>query len=392
MINNTSIISDKLYPVVAGALQKFDNKFKANIKKFIQDRHEQMFAIAPYDRIFFNQTDIDNMYKSLGLLERDIETIMKDTYFWNIPLNPQCAKEPYVETLMCCIKYYLKKNDIKSAYLACTYLAFTGKFYASVHGAAFPTVAPVKYKSVMDYVVNNMLSEKFDLKKYNTVFGAIESMCRTYIDTYAKSLKDTNTTDEDYKNLVQQLRTREMSFMMNIASLYYEAYENKYYLNYETENEDPDDFRLPDNDSATALRLTEKTMNYLTSTYVSLDVCNKCKDANVKALEVKDIMEGIIGDNGNLPKVRRLVNILICNFMAQNPGKKVGSIEFVAFTTKAKPNTKNPVEIEQKQIIVNWLDDKSPNFRRRKSREATANSYVRSVLMYFALTINKLAR
>lgn len=392
MINNTSIISDKLYPVVAGALQKFDNKFKANIKKFIQDRHEQMFAIAPYDRIFFNQTDIDNMYKSLGLLERDIETIMKDTYFWNIPLNPQCAKEPYVETLMCCIKYYLKKNDIKSAYLACTYLAFTGKFYASVHGAAFPTVAPVKYKSVMDYVVNNMLSEKFDLKKYNTVFGAIESMCRTYIDTYAKSLKDTNTTDEDYKNLVQQLRTREMSFMMNIASLYYEAYENKYYLNYETENEDPDDFRLPDNDSATALRLTEKTMNYLTSTYVSLDVCNKCKDANVKALEVKDIMEGIIGDNGNLPKVRRLVNILICNFMAQNPGKKVGSIEFVAFTTKAKPNTKNLVEIEQKQIIVNWLDDKSPNFRRRKSREATANSYVRSILMYFALTINKLAR
>ena len=392
MINNTSIISDKLYPVVAGALQKFDNKFKANIKKFIQDRHEQMFAIAPYDRIFFNQTDIDNMYKSLGLLERDIETIMKDTYFWNIPLNPQCAKEPYVETLMCCIKYYLKKNDIKSAYLACTYLAFTGKFYASVHGAAFPTVAPVKYKSVMDYVVNNMLSEKFDLKKYNTVFGAIESMCRTYVDTYAKTLKDTNTTDEDYKNLVQQLRTREMSFMMNIASLYYEAYENKYYLNYETENEDPDDFRLPDNDSATALRLTEKTMNYLTSTYVSLDICNKCKDANVKALEIKDIMEGILGDNGNLPQVRRLVNILICNFMAQNPGKKVGSIEFVAFTTKAKPNTKNPVEIEQKQIIVNWLDDKSPNFRRRKSREATANSYVRSVLMYFALTINKLAR
>ena len=392
MINNTSIISDKLYPVVAGALQKFDNKFKANIKKFIQDRHEQMFAIAPYDRIFFNQTDIDNMYKSLGLLERDIETIMKDTYFWNIPLNPQCAKEPYVETLMCCIKYYLKKNDIKSAYLACTYLAFTGKFYASVHGAAFPTVAPVKYKSVMDYVVNNMLSEKFDLKKYNTVFGAIESMCRTYVDTYAKTLKDTNTTDEDYKNLVQQLRTREMSFMMNIASLYYEAYENKYYLNYETENEDPDDFRLPDNDSATALRLTEKTMNYLTSTYVSLDICNKCKDANVKALEIKDIMEGILGDNGNLPQVRRLVNILICNFMAQNPGKKVGSIEFVAFTTKAKPNTKNPVEIEQKQIIVNWLDDKSPNYRRRKSREATANSYVRSILMYFALTITKLAR
>lgn len=392
MVNDTMIISKKIYPVVEKALSTNVNKFKTNIKKFFQDRHELVYAIAPYDRIFFNQTDIDNMFNSLGLKEINIEILMREIYFWDTPYNPQCAKVPYVETLMCCIRYFLKKNLKKDAYLTCDYLAFTGKFYASLHGAAFPTVAPIKYKSVMDYVVNNMLNDKFDLKKYGTVFGAIDSMCKTYIDTYEKVLKDPNLSDDGYGKSIQQLRTREMSFMMNIATLYYEAYENKYYLNYESENEDPDDFRLPDNDSATALRLTEKTMNYLTSTYVSLDTCNKCKDANVKALEIKDIMESILGDNNNLPQVRRLVNIMICNFMANNPGKKVGSIEFVAFTTKAKPNTKVAVEIEQKQIISNWLDENSPNYRKRKSRAATASSYIRSITMYFALTINKLAR
>ena len=392
MVNDTLVISKKIYPVIEKALTTNTNKFKANIKKFFQDRHELVYAIAPYDRIFFNQIDIDNMFNSLGLKEINIETLMREVYFWDTPYNPQCAKVPYVETLMCCIKYFLKKNLKKDAYLTCTYLAFSGKFYASLHGAAFPTVAPIKYKSVMDYVVNNMLNDKFDLKKYGTVFGAIDSMCKTYIDTYEKVLKDPNLSDDGYGKSIQQLRTREMSFMMNIATLYYEAYENKYYLNYESENEDPDDFRLPDNDSATALRLTEKTMNYLTSTYVSLDTCNKCKDTNVKALEIKDIMESILGDNNNLPQVRRLVNIMICNFMANNPGKKVGSIEFVAFTTKAKPNTKVAVEIEQKQIISNWLDENSPNYRKRKSRAATASSYIRSITMYFALTINKLAR
>jgi hypothetical protein len=392
MIVDTGIIGKKIYPIVATALQKNDSKFKANIKKFFQDRHEQLFAIAPYDRIFFNQTDIDNMFKSLGLQEIQIRELMKEVFFWDQPYNPQCAKEPYIETLMCCIRYYLKKNDKKSAYLACTYMAFTGKFYASIHGAAFPTVAPIKYKSVMDYVVNNMLSEKFDLKKYGTVFGAIEAMCKTFIDTYEKQLKDPNIADDTFGKLIQQLRTREMSFMMNIQQLYMEAYENKYYLNYESENEDPDDFKLPGNDSATALRLTESTMNYLTSTYVSLDICNKCKDSNVKALEIKDIVESILSDKNNLSQVRRLVNIMICNFMAQNPGKKVGSIEFVAFTTKAKPNTKNPIEIEQKQIITKWLDENSPNYRKRKSREATANSYIKSIMMYFALVINKIAR
>ena len=392
MVNDTLVISKKIYPVIEKALITNTNKFKANIKKFFQDRYELVYAIAPYDRIFFNQTDIDNMFNSLGLKEINIETLMREVYFWDTPYNPQCAKVPYVETLMCCIKYFLKKNLKKDAYLACTYLAFSGKFYASLHGAAFPTVAPIKYKSVMDYVVNNMLNDKFDLKKYGTVFGAIDSMCKTYIDTYEKVLKDPNLSDDGYGKSIQQLRTREMSFMMNIATLYYEAYENKYYLNYESENEDPDDFRLPDNDSATASRLTEKTMNYLTSTYVSLDTCNKCKDSNVKALEIKDIIESILGDNNNLPQVRRLVNIMICNFMVNNPGKKVGSIEFVAFTTKAKPNTKVDVEIEQKQIISKWLDENSPNYRKRKSRAATASSYIRSITMYFALTINKLAR
>ena len=389
---DTDVIGKKIYPIVSAALQKNESKFKANIKKFFQDRHEQLFAIAPYDRIYFNQTDIDNIYKSLGLQEIQILQLMKEVFFWNEPYNPQCAKEPYVETLMCCIRYYLKKNNKKDAYLVCTFMAFTGKFYASVHGAAFPTVAPIKYKSVMDYVVNNMLSDKFDLKKYGTVFGAIEAMCKTFIDTYEKQFKENDISDDTFGKLIQQLRTREMSFMMNIQSLYMEAYENKYYLNCESENENPDDFRLPGNDSATALRLTENTMNYLTSTYVSLEICNKCKDSNVKALEIKDIMEGILGDKNNLPQVRRLVNIMICNFMAQNPGKKVGSIEFVAFTTKAKPNTKNPVEIEQKQIITKWLDENSPNYRRRKSRQATANSYIKSVTMYFTLVINKIAR
>jgi hypothetical protein len=386
------IIGKKLYPIVEKALQKNDSKFKANIKKYFQDRHEQLFAIAPYDRIFFNQVDIDNLYKSLEMNEQEVLAILKQVYFWDKPYNPQCAKEPYVETLMCTIRYYLKKNDKKSAYLACTYMAFTGKFYASVHGAAFPTVAPIKYKSVMDYVVNNMLSDKFDLKKYGTVFGAIEAMCKTFIDTYEKQIKASNILDDDFGKLIQQLRTREMSFMMNIQSLYMEAYENKYYLNYESESEYQDDFKLPGNDSATALKITEQTMNYLTSTYVSLDICNKCKDSNVKALEIKDIMESILGDKNNLSQVRRLVNIMICNFMANNPGKKVGSIEFVAFTTKPKPNTKSAVEIEQKQIITRWLDENSPNYRRRKSREATANSYIKSVTMYFTLVINKIAK
>lgn len=388
--SDSNILIKKLYPVIEKALDKNDSKFRANIAKFINDRHDLLFDIAPYDRIYFNQTDVDNMFKSLGLKEQDITNIMKNCFFWEIPYNPQCVKEPYVMTLMMCIRYYLIHSKQKNAELATIYLAFSGKFYASIHGLCFPTVPPSKYKSVMDYVVNNMLSGKFDLKKEGSVFGAVKSLCITWLNTYGDKLVK-NPSDKDICDLVNQLRDRLKSFMKNIMELYMEAYENRNYLNYETDNLDSDKFRLTDNDAAVAARITENTMNFLTSTTVSLDICNKCKDQNVKSVEIKDIMESILSDNNNLHDIRRVVNIFICDFMENYPGTRVGSIEFVSYSIKAKPNTKSDILLEQKQTILKWLDENSPQYRKRKSRKATAISYYRSISMYLVLVIHKVA-
>lgn len=389
---DSNIFIKKLYPVIEKCMDKNESKFRANVNKFINDRHDLIFDIAPYDRIYFNQTDIDNLFKSVGITEKEVETIMSECFYWDIPYNPQCAKEPYVVLLMLIIRYYLRKNQSKNAEIASIYLAFSGKFYASLHGAAYPKAPPSKHKTTMDFVINNMLTDKFDLKREGTVYGAIKSMCISWIDKYKDELKSNTITDDRIGKLIQQLRDRERSFLMNIAKLYYEANENNAYLNYETDNLDQEAFRLTDNDAATAARITENTMNYLTSNSVSLDICNKCKDQNVKALEIKDIIESILSDNNNLPDVRRVVNILICDFMRNYPGQKVGSIEFVAYSLKPKSNTKDKYLIDLKTTILTWLDENSPNYRKRKSRQATAASYYRSILFYFVLVINKIAK
>ena len=211
----TSVIIKKLYPMVETALNKNDSKFRNNIAKFINDRHELLFAIAPYDRIYFNQTDIDNMYKSLGITEKEVTDIMKETYFWDKPYNPQCAKEPYVETLMMCIRYYLKHSKQKYAELTTIYLAFSGKFYASLHGMEFPVAPPSKYPTVMDFVVNNMLTDKYDLKREGIVFGAVKSICKTWLNTYEDILR--NPDDEENAELIKQLHGRIKSFIINLC-------------------------------------------------------------------------------------------------------------------------------------------------------------------------------
>ena len=396
--DSTNIIIKKIYPIVEECLNKNDSKFRANIAKFINDRHELLFAIAPYDRIYFNQTDIDNMYKSLGSSEKIIGEIMKECYFYNQPYNPQCAKEPYVMTLMMCIRYYLKNNKRKYAELVSLYLAFTGKFYASLHGAAYPVAPPSKYKSRMDFVINNMLTDKFDLKKAGTVFGAVQLLCITWLEKYDKCLltddkvtfSGASNKDDEMGKLVQQLRDRERSFLMNIAKLYYDA--EGCYLNYETDNLDEEEFRLTTNDAANAARLTENTVQYMTSNSINLAICNKCKDSNVKATEIKDIMESIMSDNNNLVALRRVINIIIADFMRNCPGERVGSVEFVSYTIKAKPNTKDNLQLELKDTILSWLDENSPQYRKRKSRKATQISYYKSILLYLTLVINQIAR
>ena len=55
----------------------------------------------------------------------------------------------------------------------------------------------------MDYVVNNLLTQKFDLKREGTVIGAIRSINNTLIESYSDLLDSVdqylNSIDEKYK-------------------------------------------------------------------------------------------------------------------------------------------------------------------------------------------------
>lgn len=384
----TYTIVDKLYPVVADKLSKNVRKYMACISDFINANHKQLYDVGPYDVIYFRRSDVDKLFKSIEFSEDELSSIMQECFFWNVPFNPPCAKEPYILLLMCAIRYFLINKKRKEAEISACYLAFSGKIYASLFvGAAFPKAPPSKYRTVMDYVVNNMLTNKHSLKSEGTLFGAVKAQSNTWIDTYGPDLIK-RPDDAEIGMMIQQIRDRVRSFLMNIARLYYEAYNEKLYLNYETDNlSDGKEFRITDNDSLRATRYTQNAVNYMIMNQVSLQLCNKCKDDNVKASEVKDIMTSIISDKNNLSELTRVVNILICDFMRTYPGKSINSIDFMGHSLVQKPNIRDPYIVELNKIIATWLDENSANYRRRKSRIATANSYKRACLTYITLAI-----
>ena len=387
-IKNTKSILTILYPKVEKALTKNTNKFKQAIGRFINERNRSMFDTCPCDRIYYGEDDAADMFNAVGIAKREVTEAIEGTYYYPMSnFNPRAAKDEMTVLMLTIIRYFNKKNDRKNTELAMMYLSFSGKFYPSIHYMSFPKVQPSEYRHVMEFVVNKMLSDKFYLKTQGSVFGAIKAYGNTWLESYQSMFR--NYDDEDVVYLIQQLHNRIKTFMKNIASLYYEAYENKDYITYDSDSLAEDDYHLADNDSLKAERYIEKSMEKVNSTSVDYKLCKMSSDNNVKTEEIKSIIEAVLNDRNNILEVKELIRLLVYTYFG-NPGssKDVSDIAFITFSVAPKPNTKDANIIKIKNIIEGWLEDNSISYRKRKRRLATKNSYNRSILMYFTLIIH----
>lgn len=386
-MKTTDVLVKKLYPLVESKLKTNTNKLKQCIGRYMEKHAKELHEIAPYDRIYFGVEDIEDFFKSIGILESQVKDILKQTYYHEIAaFNPAAAKDELTVTMMMVIRYFYIKRMQKELELSTIYLGFSGKFYPSIHYGSFPKVQPSEYRHVMEFVVNNKLSNKFDIKREGSVFGAVRSIGKTWLDSYDDKFK--HCDDEDVVYLIQQYHNRIKSFMKNIAEVYYETYDNKdEYMAYDSDNLGEENYRLADNDSLKIERGVEKTMEYLNNTSVDYKLCKLASDSNVKTDEVKGIIELVLNDNANLGLVKEFIRIIISEYFANSKTKDIRDISFITYSITPKPNSKNPNILRQKEIIEEFLSDNSPAYRKRKSREATKNSYHKSVITYFVLLI-----
>lgn len=394
-----TIIVDNIFSKVDNSFKTGStiNKLKQCIGKFIQDRYEALYDYAPIDRIFFKTNDESSFFKSISLNMKDIEIIMHDLYYWKSN-ELQACKDPFSVVMLMCLRWLsinekkLQGKDKEMIELAFIYLSFSGKFYASCHYKWFRNYTPKR--EVMDYVINYMLSEKFDIVKTKSVFGAIRNLAKTWYDSYRSELISKDLTDERVSYIIHQLHSRIYAFLRNIAKLYYEAYNKKLYLNRESDSYDDANYRIASNNSTIASTITEKTISYMTSTQVNMALCVSSSTSGVDPKEVKAIFENILNSNSNIDKMRDVINIMIVDFMRAYPQYKtieeITGVKFIAHSIAMKPNTKDKDIIELKNTILEWLNT-SERYRNIKT-PATKNNYYKAMVSYIALTINTAVR
>lgn len=390
MANNqiTKVIDTKIYPLVKNSLSKSLTKFKSLMSHFMQTRSKGLYDTFPATRMLYGQQDTDMLCSALGVKANEIQGFINETYYGKIAnFNPRAAKDPVTVLCMCMIKYFYSKKDQKNLELAMIYTCFTGKFYPSIHYAQYPKAVPADYRFVCDYVVNNELSDKFLLKTEGNVIGVMKNTTQTWIDTYKDRFTGV-TDDEDYVYIIQQLHVRIKSFIKNTAEVYYKCYNDKEYLTYESDDMSQDNFRLTQNDSTKIDTAVNRTLTYITTHDVDYRLCKMCSDENVKTDEIRSIIESIVKNTDNLDLMRELLYLMVSTYFQSSSTKDVRDIDFITFSIKAKPNTKNKDILRQGEVVEELLMGNSTAYSRRKSRKATQLSYNRAILTYFALIIN----
>lgn len=389
---NTNAIKEKLYPKVENSLNtsKGKNAYKKCVASFIEKRSEGLYDTLPCSRIFFGEDDVNALFTALNFPKSDATEAVAATYYGDEPnFSPLAAKDEFTVTQMCVIRYFVLKGQTKDAELAMLHLAFSGKFYPSLHYRSFH-IPPARH--IMEYVVNNVISNKFDLISEDSVLGCVRKIGLTWLNTYKPKFR--TFTDEEIVYMISQLYSRIGSFMKNIATAFYDTYDKKddLYIAYSSDSLEDDNYHLADNDTLKVGRVTEKTLNYINTSGVDYSICKMCTDENITINEIKSIMESLLSEPENMPYVRELISLMVTTYFQNGKEKDVTNVKFITYSIAPKPNAKQKEIVRQKEIIEKFLSENSAAYLRRRSRVATRNSFERAIRMYFALAIHNANR
>lgn len=386
-MKDTKAILDIAYPEVEKKIKSNLNKYKSYISRFMNSRSTLLYSNMPSQQIYFSQTDVDDFFKSTEIDISIIKKAIQQTYYFSIGnFNPRYAKDECTVAMLCIIRYFGLHNMKKELELAMINMAFSGKYYPSIWYGSFPISAPNEH--IMEYVVTHVLTNKFDIVREKNIIGAIKSITNTWYSSYTQRYKKFH--DDDCVYLIQQLHNRLRSFMSNIAEVYYDYNANKdLYITYDSDDVGEDNYRLADSDSFKMTRVVENTMIYINSHGVDYRIAKMSSNDLIKMDELKSIIETMLGDNKNIPLIKEYVTLLVVCYFQQSKNKDVRDLDFISFSIKAKPNSKDKYVIRQKELMNQILINNSEHFARRRNRLATESAYYRALNAYFALIIQQ---
>lgn len=381
----SKIITNLLSPIVENNLKKseIDNKLKKGMSVYF-DKNISVLSSSMLDkRLLFTMTDQDIIAECSGISDTEIKQTLEQSphienkninKFFTVPINIR-------STLM--IRYFLIKKDSKM--LDPFLLYYTCYIYGYVYSKYFRYEPQEK---IMAYTINN-LSNKFKLKQSGTLMETLKYYAMKCLENYKERLIE--GTDKAVMDFIMGLETRINFFVQNIRGEFEKNYQNKNYLNSDSDSYDEDNYHTADNISFQIQNLVQKINQKLYSYGANMEIIHvAAKDSEVSENEIRNVVNAILND----PKDRKMVDMLIEDILtmyltqSDTQGKKVNSKFFIK---KMLDLYKGKYMVESggtslKSLLEEWLTKYSVKYRSIK-RPATQSAFKKALYLCFIMEI-----
>ena len=380
---NTFIFLKQQYPKVESSLKNKKNSddLQTYIRKYIDRNSEILFDKAPSKRLFFKEQDINIAYQTTGTNPTDIANLIKENKLTES--SWQIFNKPFNWCMAMTLRYYYVNKKEKEMQACLMYLTLS--LFSSLHFKYFPYVPN---ENIMTFTVNN-LNNKYYIKQFGILFKALFETAVNCHQTYADYLKI--SSDRHLIEYIMNLRTRLNSFMQNIADEYYKNQQSGNYLNYEKDNDDPDNYYETDNISFLINKMADNCTTMLLTHGVDLKLCNlSAQICEVSRTSVKSALDSIIKNENR--DIREIIILILQQYLVvekHNP-QTIGTKEFISvcMSVYSKSNTIDENVLRIKDILDKWLNDNSEKYTKTE-RVATKSNFRKAIFLFFVFTIQQ---
>ena len=287
--------------------------------------------------------------------------------------------------LIMAMSFFFKDKDK----LRALYLYYAYSLYFSVFTNFWISADRIN-KECMEYTINSM-SNKFGIKKEQSVEGLMAATLQVAVDTYSNLI--TELSDYDIIQIINAFKTRISHAMRNIRNQYEINYRNgdRYF---ESIEKTADGELIMDRDNSVTM-VTNLATSYTTSffqTPINLKLVKIV--ANMHEVSESEIRTAIsvLHDEGDHKEVQRFYECMFQLFFESYPNARERDVNSNKFLVAAdaiykKGNSNDKKIIAIKDYTHKWLK-RASNTYRSVTRVATINDYRKAIYMYFVLFVS----
>lgn len=332
-----------------------------------------------------SRTDDGIIYECTGADPKEVHTLITGIEVdggYNPTMRPEV--KPYTVIIPYIIRYYLQKNDKKSAQLMMYYFGYS--LYWMAYTTTFPKFKP--RKEVVEYTLNT-IGNKFILKQLGSInrwiYYAIDRIVTTHYDLLMDG------SDYGMVYIVTNARTKIGNLMKTIGNPIHENQKNKNLVFVSNMQNGEGKNTESESDSEVIFSLADKYTSYFFSQPISRKaLVTATYKAEIGADEIRSAIENIKEDTSNYDQVKAFYIAVFTLFLKDGKYKAsdIKTLQFVAYINNAykKGNTADPSMLVIRDSLNDWLTKASPLYR-ALSRPASQSSFRKAIYLYMTYSV-----